>query len=446
MRPRFRTLIALLLFLSFSNTAFPQSDSDPNVVFPRVGIEPGEILFCFEADDEIRSTPAIGEDGTIYFGTQNATLFAVEPNGNLKWKWKYDGWGPQAFESSPVIGNDGTIYVADDIAIPNYFFALSPEGEKKWEYKTSIVYGAMDACPVLLSEGTIFAGAHGFSLPGGLLGQLVALAPDGAVLDGFPLRTGAIYASPVAVDDIVIVAEAGNSYDKVFAVNKNAEILWEAEFYDYRGPYEYSYLSSLAVDHRKNILVAQNLPSEYLRRTFCTIVQLNPINGERLFEMTLPTKSVVVGSPVIDFAVQGTNVIVATENAHLILINPYVDGEKLNYDLDLGENSEAAGTPVIGDNGMLYHAVNSFRDGNHIDVFEINADGTINDAFIVTILNDQVSSSLTMDNNGIVYFGTKGGKLYAVQTGARGLSSDAPWPTFRHDTRNTGNSELHPQK
>jgi hypothetical protein len=47
-----------------------------------------------------------------------------------------------------------------------------------------------------------------------------------------------------------------------------------------------------------------------------------------------------------------------------------------------------------------------------------------------------------MDDNGVVYFGTEQGRLYAVQSGARGLSDDAPWPTFRHDTRNTGNSEL----
>lgn len=409
------------------------------------GPEAGEIIFCFEADGQIISTPCIGQDGIIYFGTQNATLFAVEPNGNPKWEWKYEygEWGgPQAFESSPVIGEDGTIYVADDIAIPNYFFALSPEGEKKWEYKTSIVYGAMDASPVLLSDGTIFAGAHGFSGWVGILGQLVALAPDGTVLDGFPFDTRAIYTSPVAVDDVVIVGETGHGFNKVFAVNKNAEILWETMLYDIRGTYGYFYLSSLAVDHEKNILVAQNFPSELSRTTYSTILQLDPLNGEKLFEMTLPTQSIVVRSPVIDSAVQGVNVIVATENAHVISLNPYTDGGKLNYDLVLGENSEAAGTPVIGDNGMLYHAVNSLDGGNRIDVFEINADGTVNDAFVLTIPNDQVSSSLTMDNKGVLYFGTKGGKLYAVQTGAGGLSSEAPWPTFRHDIRNTGNSGL----
>ena len=48
MRPRFRTLIVFLLFLSFVNTALSQSDSEANVVFsfkewtvlePVVGVE-----------------------------------------------------------------------------------------------------------------------------------------------------------------------------------------------------------------------------------------------------------------------------------------------------------------------------------------------------------------------------------------------------------------------
>ena len=38
-----------------------------------------------------------------------------------------------------------------------------------------------------------------------------------------------------------------------------------------------------------------------------------------------------------------------------------------------------------------------------------------------------------MGNNDVLYFGTKEGKLYAVQTSANGLSNNAPWPTFRHE-------------
>ena len=409
---------------------------------------PGEILFCFDADGEIVSTPSIADDGTIYFGTLNATLYAIDGNGNLKWQWKYDceHYCPQAFESSPAIGDDGTIYVGDDVAIPNYFFAISPEGQKKWEYTTWIVYGSMDASPVLLSDGTIFVGAHGFSFGAGNFGQLVALTPGGTVLDGFPLSTGAISASPVAVGDLVIVGQSARrrgGCNAVFAVKKSANILWKTEFCGTTDASGWFSFSSLAIDRHNNIFVANNY-SDYFPETgppvlSSAVVQLDAQTGKQLCETGIPTQSIVVGSPIIETAGQDANVIVATENGHVISFSFYPDGAKLNYDLTLGENSVAVGIPVIGDNGKLYHAVNSTSDANQIDVFEINADGTISESFHILILNDQVSSSLSMDDSGVIYFGTRTGKLYAVQTGAGSLSKTAPWPTFRHDRKNTGN-------
>ena len=211
----------------------------------------------------------------------------MDCNGALKWKWKYDckpGWSgcPQAFEGSPAIGDDGTIYVGDDIAIPNYFFALSPEGKKKWEYETSVVYGSMDASPVLLTDGTIFAGAHGFSGWVGPVGQLVALTPDGNVLDGFPLETKAITASPVALDDDVVIVGESSGISRVFAITKNAEILWEMDLYEPCGYYGSS-LSSLALDREKNILVAQNLFNSETRRYSSQIIQFDSRFGEKIF-------------------------------------------------------------------------------------------------------------------------------------------------------------------
>lgn len=447
--------IALPLFIIACKSSTSSLDTDTDCPGGRLG----EILFSFEADGEIVSTPAIGDDGTIYFGTQNATLYAVDCKGNLKWQWKYDCESqicPQAFEGSPAIGEDGTIYVGDDIGIPNYLFALSPKGKKKWEYMTIVVYGQMDASPVLLSDGTIFAGAHGQPSSHGLL---VALAPDGKVLEGFPFRTDAITASPVVVDDIVVVGETGVSIDvkgpvkrwnSVFAVNKNGDIIWETELdevrYNFLSPGDLksisTSLSSIAVDHEKGIFVAQNYFNPDERLAYSNIVQIDHLQGKVLFKMEIPTQSEVVGSPVIDSAMNGANVIVATKNAHIISFNPYQDKGIINFDLDLGENSEASGSPVIGDNGKIYHAINKRSYTDRIDVLEIDKNGVINKDFNVTIPNEHVTSSLAMGKKGVIYFGTKEGRLHAIQSGAKGLSAGAPWPTFRHDTRNTGNSGL----
>jgi outer membrane protein assembly factor BamB len=57
--------------------------------------------------DLISSSPAIGRDGTLYFGSNNKNVYAVDSNGTFR--WAYDTG--DIVESSPGIGPDGTIYV-----------------------------------------------------------------------------------------------------------------------------------------------------------------------------------------------------------------------------------------------------------------------------------------------------------------------------------------------
>ena len=54
---------------------------------------------------DIISSPAIAPDGTIYIGSGNGFLYAILPNGKLKWKYETGG----AIAGSPAIGSDGTV-------------------------------------------------------------------------------------------------------------------------------------------------------------------------------------------------------------------------------------------------------------------------------------------------------------------------------------------------
>jgi hypothetical protein len=75
----------------------------------------------------IFSSPAVGGDGTIYFGCDNGAIFAVNPDGTLKSKYQVvdaslPGADPPPVESSPAIGPDGTLYIgADD----GYLYAFA---------------------------------------------------------------------------------------------------------------------------------------------------------------------------------------------------------------------------------------------------------------------------------------------------------------------------------
>ena len=52
------------------------------------------------------SSAGIGADGSIYFGSADGKLYALNPNGSQEWSFTTDG----PIFSSPAIGADGTIY------------------------------------------------------------------------------------------------------------------------------------------------------------------------------------------------------------------------------------------------------------------------------------------------------------------------------------------------
>ncbi|MFN3466802.1 MAG: PQQ-binding-like beta-propeller repeat protein [Candidatus Brocadiales bacterium] len=72
------------------------------------------------------SSPAIVPDGTIYFGSNDAHLYALSPEGALRWRFNTRG----AVTSSPAVGDEGTVYVGSSSGT---LYALSPTGEEKWE-------------------------------------------------------------------------------------------------------------------------------------------------------------------------------------------------------------------------------------------------------------------------------------------------------------------------
>ena len=81
----------------------------------------GTLKWKFQTQGTVWSSPAISQDGTIYVGSgekwnygaggylvsRDHKLYALNSDGSLKWHYQTDG----EVKSSPVIGNDGTVYV-----------------------------------------------------------------------------------------------------------------------------------------------------------------------------------------------------------------------------------------------------------------------------------------------------------------------------------------------
>ena len=49
---------------------------------------------------------AIGSDGTIYFGSEDKKLYALNPDGTKKWEFVTGG----GVHSTPALASDGAIY------------------------------------------------------------------------------------------------------------------------------------------------------------------------------------------------------------------------------------------------------------------------------------------------------------------------------------------------
>ena len=113
-----------------------------NALYPN-----GTLRWRFQTNPVVYSAPAIGIDGTIYCGSHDNGLYALySNNGTIKWRFGTGGW----IRTAPCIANDGTIYC---VSLDNYLYAVYPNGTMKW--RTNVGAGTS---PTIGQDGTIYAG------------------------------------------------------------------------------------------------------------------------------------------------------------------------------------------------------------------------------------------------------------------------------------------------
>ena len=100
-------------------------------------------------DPGAATSPAIGQDGTIYFGCDNQ-LFAVDSTGSQKWSKSFSG----GF-GTPAVSPQGLIYVSTG----EYTHALTASGDSVWTVAN--LYYSSRQSPAVALDGTLYAsGAH----------------------------------------------------------------------------------------------------------------------------------------------------------------------------------------------------------------------------------------------------------------------------------------------
>jgi outer membrane protein assembly factor BamB len=336
----------------------------------------------------ITSSPAIGGDGTIYAGSSDGKLYAINPNGTLKWQFSAGG-SSTYFSSSPAIGKDQTIYLGCG---NSNFYAINPSGTGKW---TNNLSGAIFSSPAIANDGSIYVGT--------LNSKLCGLNANGTVKTGWPFTAGgAIYSSPAIASNGTVYVGGMNGY--LYALNPSGSLSWATSLGG-------ALFSSPALGRDGTIYIGSDNGRVY---------GVNP-NGTVKWT-SVDTVGMVRSSPLVPSTL---TMFAGNQNGKLYALNQ-ADGSTLRV-LTVGNGIQSS--PLSGFDATTF--VGSSDGGFYAFTF-----GGSN-IWVYTNLGAIVSSPV-LGEDGMLYFGTVNSNLYAMHVPT--VLSRHAWPAFRGNVRRTGNA------
>lgn len=328
----------------------------------------------------IESSPTIGEDGTVYFGSNDYNVYALYPDGTERWTFKTGG----RVQCSPAISADGTIYATSwDYKL----YAINPNGTEKWNFTTddSVGWYGISSSPAIGEDGTIYFGSEDYNF--------YAINPDGTekwnFTTGYPIRS-----SPTITDDGTIYI--GSNDRNLYALHPNGTEKWNFTTSASFGR------ASPAIDDNGHIYILAS----------SDLYALYP-NGTKKWEFDTGRSTTVYPYPSYStpsIGEEGT-IYIGSAFDELLAFNP--DGtEKWNFTT----GSSVTTSPSIGADGTIY--IGS-RD-NYI--YAVNPNGTEKWRFET---GDDVWSSASIGKDGTLYIGSNDRNMYAL-TGKHSLTIHEP--------------------
>jgi len=348
---------------------------------PFTGPAAAAMKWAFPTKYQVESTPTLGVDGTIYFGSGDCNLYAVNPDGTQKWAFATASY----VISSPALGVDGTIYVGSN---DGYLYAINDDGTKKWAFATgSEVYSS----PAIGADGTIYVGSYD--------NNLYAINPNGTQKWEF-FTAFEINSSPAIDADGTIYV--GSSDSHLYAINPISTQKWT---YATGGNVE----SSPALGSDGTIYVGSNDGCLYA------------INHDGTKKWAFATGGEVYSSPAL--GADGT-IYIGSIDQHLYAIKP--DGtQKWAF----ATEGQIYSSPALGADGTIYVGSD---DGN---LYAVKPDGTKKWAFTTGFW---VSSSPAIGADGTIYVGSKDDSLYAIVDDVANITPSAgPYGSISPNTVQT---------
>lgn len=408
------------------------------------------------------SSPALAPDGTVYVGSTDHFLYALNPDGTVKWKYET---GNSLF-ASPAIGSDGTIYIGSE---DRQIYAINPDGTLRWIRPTKSVFTSSAAIGVIKENGkeeeriyvagtgadqTIFPCSDGTTVTA-QLGNLYALAPNGDIKWTFGL-SGDVHSSPaIASDGTIYIGTNGDiAFDRsnicdnksaflasdadpsapagghVYAINPNGTLKWDFKTLG-------ATASSPAIGSDGTIYIGSDRPLKFFGKDHSTLLDQNPtaegfltaINPDGTLKCFVDLFGDVNSSPAVNS--DGT-IYVGSDDNHVWALNPNCSVKWKSPTRDLVRSSPAIatdGTIFIGSNdGSLY----AFSPDDGTEKLRFVSAGAVN-------------SSPAIGSDGKVYFASASSNGNNVESstinaivGTNSGLAESPWPKFRHDLPNIG--------
>ena len=362
-------------------------------------IEEPHVIWKFNAGNGIESSPAIGKDGTIYFGTFLDNFYALNPDGTVKWTFSRKN---EQFRSSPTIAEDGTIYFlaiydlrpqysghlgfAVDYGIPK-LYALNPDGTLKWDFLLGGITSGLIYTPTIGDDGTIYAISGAADLPNAVGGDIFwAINPDGTERWRFHTEE-AMWSAGTLADDGTIYFGCGDG--NFYALNPDGTEKWRF---------------NTGEDAKERESIFDAVPSIakdgtiYVGSYDKNLYALTP-DGKMKWSYTMDNPIEATPSIAEDGTIYA-GTYSPSNDKFLYALNP--DGS-LKWKFETGEG--VYGAPVIDANGILYF-------GSHDTyLYSLNPDGTERWRYKT---EGAIILPPVIDEKGVVYVGSWDHHLYAI--------------------------------
>ncbi len=338
---------------------------------PYIGPSSANVRWQTELGQRNTLPPVIGADGAIYIGGAEGGLWALNPDGTIRWSASTMQTLFNENINTPVISADGTVLTD----VGPVVFAYTPNGALTWTYKDS--FFGLDNVLALTGDGaTIVSG-------------ITALDQDGAERWRFvPSKADGPFHTPAIAEDGMLYLSGSST---VIALTPGLIETWDVQLEGLEKSATATFPPVLGADGAVYVACGR---------------QLYALNADGSQRWVLAFSSSLVSSPAL--AADGTLYLaqtsaIAVENIFWA-VSP--DGViKWGYPSG-GETWRPS--PLVDGAGTVYTAL-----GNYGAMYAFNPDGTVQ--WMLPTCIETGAPALGAD--GVLYFGSKWGMVYAVGPG-----------------------------